>query len=61
MDHETPAPVVRRTKRTARTRQALRRARKVTGSDTAGKEPQAIAGSWWLVLPTVAIGLAASG
>jgi len=61
MDHDSQAPVVRRTKRTALTRRAVRRPRKITDCDAAGQEPPTVTGSWWLVLPTVAIGLAASG
>ncbi|MFZ3394650.1 hypothetical protein TVH25_15440 [Rhodococcus sp. 7Tela_A2] len=61
MDRDNPVPVVRRTERNPLTPRAGRRARNIPGDETAGQEQPTTTGSWWLVLPSVAIGLAASG
>ncbi len=61
MDCDNPAPAVRRTQRSPLTPHDGRRAWNIPGEETAGRERSTTTGFWWLVLPSVAIGLAASG
>lgn len=61
MDRDNPVPVVRRTERNPLTPRDGRGAPNIPGVETAGQEGSTTAGFWWLVLPSVAIGLASSG